>query len=174
MAFCVTTAVLQMGLSVHEAVRAATYGGALALGRHTGEDADGQRAVGSLAVGHRADVQLLNAPAGHASGLPARHAADRRRLAQGRGGGQIGIIPVLGHSMSSNICLRGECVLCLLAATVLAPRTGQGSVAVAGAAMVQLQGAVDEGEMAEGLRGVSELPAGLRIPFLAEQADVVA
>ena len=33
MAFCVTTAVLQMRLSVHEAVRAATYGGALALGR---------------------------------------------------------------------------------------------------------------------------------------------
>ncbi|RJU01621.1 imidazolonepropionase [Arthrobacter frigidicola] len=62
MAFCVTTAVLQMGLSVQEAVRAATYGGALSLGREAGADADGRRAVGSLAVGHRADLQLLNAP----------------------------------------------------------------------------------------------------------------
>ncbi|WP_207344475.1 imidazolonepropionase [Arthrobacter sp. E3] len=62
MAFCVTTAVLQMGLSVHEAVRAATFGGALALGRETGVDADGQRAVGSLAVGHRADLHMLKAP----------------------------------------------------------------------------------------------------------------
>lgn len=62
MAFCVATAVLQMGLSVHEAVRAATYGGALALHRETGSDSDGDRAVGSLAVGHRADVHLLNAP----------------------------------------------------------------------------------------------------------------
>lgn len=62
MAFCVTTAVLQMGLSVHEAVRAATYGGALALGRESGVDADGQRAVGSLAVGHRADLHMLKAP----------------------------------------------------------------------------------------------------------------
>jgi imidazolonepropionase len=61
-AFCVTTAVLQMGLSVQEAVRAATFGGALALRRHVGSDADGQRAVGSIAVGHRADLQLLDAP----------------------------------------------------------------------------------------------------------------
>ncbi|MCC3298307.1 amidohydrolase family protein [Arthrobacter caoxuetaonis] len=62
MNFCVATAVLQMGLSVPEAVRAATYGGALALRRHIGEDRDGARAVGSLAVGHRADLHLLNAP----------------------------------------------------------------------------------------------------------------
>lgn len=62
MAFCVTTAVLQMGLSVHQAVRAATYGGALALGRESGVDEDGQRAVGSLAVGHRADLHMLKAP----------------------------------------------------------------------------------------------------------------
>ncbi|MEB2529421.1 imidazolonepropionase, partial [Kocuria rosea] len=41
MAFCVATSVLQMGLTVHEAVRAATYGGALALRRATGDDADG-------------------------------------------------------------------------------------------------------------------------------------
>ncbi|MFD1213082.1 imidazolonepropionase [Arthrobacter sp. GCM10027362] len=62
MNYCVATAVLQMGLSVHEAVRAATYGGALALGMHAGSDADGGRAVGSIAVGHRADLHLLNAP----------------------------------------------------------------------------------------------------------------
>ncbi|KAD3515314.1 imidazolonepropionase [Arthrobacter yangruifuii] len=62
MNFCVATAVLQMGLTVQEAVRAATYGGALALRVHAGEDRDGARAVGSLAVGHRADLQLLNAP----------------------------------------------------------------------------------------------------------------
>lgn len=62
MPFCVTTAVLQMGLSVQEAVRAATWGGALALRRHRGEDRDGVRAVGSLVVGHRADLQLLDAP----------------------------------------------------------------------------------------------------------------
>lgn len=61
MAFCVTTAVLQMGLSVHEAVRAATYGGALALGRASGLDEDGKRAVGTLAVGHRADLHMLKA-----------------------------------------------------------------------------------------------------------------
>ncbi|MHC6595131.1 amidohydrolase family protein [Arthrobacter sp. C152] len=62
MAFCVATAVLQMGLSVEEAVRAATYGGALALRRDSGKDMDGERAVGSIAVGHRADLHLLNAP----------------------------------------------------------------------------------------------------------------
>lgn len=62
MNYCVTTAVLQMGLSVQEAVRAATYAGALALGKHVGSDVDGQRAVGSIAVGHRADLHLLNAP----------------------------------------------------------------------------------------------------------------
>jgi imidazolonepropionase len=81
MAFCVTTAVLQMGLSVHEAVRAATYGGALALGRETGADVDGQRAVGSLAVGHRADLHMLNAPSAthlaYRPGIPLTYAVWR-------------------------------------------------------------------------------------------------
>lgn len=81
MAFCVTTAVLQMGLSVHEAVRAATYGGALALGRESGTDADGERAVGSIAVGHRADLHLLNAPSAthlaYRPGMPLTHAVWR-------------------------------------------------------------------------------------------------
>ncbi|TKV27887.1 imidazolonepropionase [Arthrobacter sp. NamB2] len=78
MAFCVATAVLQMGLTVHEAVRAATFGGALALRRHTGDDVDGRRAVGSLAVGHRADLQVLNAPSAthlaYRPGMPLVHA----------------------------------------------------------------------------------------------------
>lgn len=54
MSFCVATAVLQMKLSIEEAIIAATYGGALALGV--------QDEVGTLEVGKRADIQLLNAP----------------------------------------------------------------------------------------------------------------
>ncbi len=81
MAFCVATAVLQMRLSVHEAVRAATYGGALALHRETGDDADGERAVGSLAVGHRADLHMLNAPSAthlaYRPGMPLTYAVWR-------------------------------------------------------------------------------------------------
>lgn len=81
MAFCVATAVLQMRLTVHEAVRAATYGGALALHRDTGNDADGVRAVGSLAVGHRADLHMLNAPSAthlaYRPGMPLTYAVWR-------------------------------------------------------------------------------------------------
>lgn len=81
MAFCVSTAVLQMRLSVHEAVRAATYGGALALHKETGNDADGERAVGSLAVGHRADLHMLNAPSAthlaYRPGMPLTYAVWR-------------------------------------------------------------------------------------------------
>ncbi|NIH82219.1 imidazolonepropionase [Amycolatopsis viridis] len=54
MAFCVATAVLQMGLSVDEAVRAATLGGARALRRTD---------VGVLRPGARADLHVLDAPA---------------------------------------------------------------------------------------------------------------
>ncbi|TFD91180.1 imidazolonepropionase [Cryobacterium serini] len=57
MPLCVATAVLQMGLTVREAVWAATRGAARALGRDRGADA-----VGSLFVGGRADLQVLNAP----------------------------------------------------------------------------------------------------------------
>lgn len=53
MAFCVATAVLQMGLTVAEAVTAATLGGAKALRRTD---------VGHLGVGVRADVHVLDAP----------------------------------------------------------------------------------------------------------------
>lgn len=81
MAFCVATAVLQMRLSVHEAVRAATYGGALALHKDQGNDADGERAVGSIAVGHRADLHMLNAPSAthlaYRPGMPLTYAVWR-------------------------------------------------------------------------------------------------
>ncbi|PYI66743.1 imidazolonepropionase [Arthrobacter livingstonensis] len=80
-AFCVTTAVLQMQLSVHEAVRAATWGGALALYRESGVDEDGRRAVGSIAVGHRADLHMLKAPSAthlaYRPGIPLTHAVWR-------------------------------------------------------------------------------------------------
>jgi imidazolonepropionase len=73
MAFCVATAVLQLGLSVHEAVRAATYGGALALHRESGPGA-----VGSIEVGHRADLHVLDAPSAthlaYRPGMPLTHA----------------------------------------------------------------------------------------------------
>ncbi len=84
MAFCVTTAVLQMRLSVHEAVRAATYGGALALGREAGNDVDGERAVGFGRRRPPCGPAPAERPLGHAPGLPAGHAADPRRLAGGR------------------------------------------------------------------------------------------
>lgn len=66
MGFCVATAVLQMGLSVREAVEAATLGGAIALGMHEDgwKDPRGVRQprIGTVAVGARADVQMLEAP----------------------------------------------------------------------------------------------------------------
>ena len=66
MGFCVATAVLQMGLTVQEAVRAATHGGALALGMHRDGWLDPagrpQARVGVVSPGARADLQLLDAP----------------------------------------------------------------------------------------------------------------
>jgi imidazolonepropionase len=53
MAFCVATAVLQMRMSIDEAVWSATAGGAQALRRDD---------VGVLRVGARADVHVLDAP----------------------------------------------------------------------------------------------------------------
>ncbi|WP_336705727.1 imidazolonepropionase [Micrococcus terreus] len=78
MNFCVGTAVLQMHLSLAEAVRAATFGGALAL--------RAQDEVGSIEVGKRADLHLLDAPAAihlaYRPGMPLTHAVWRagRRL----------------------------------------------------------------------------------------------
>ncbi|MGH3516318.1 MAG: imidazolonepropionase [Haloechinothrix sp.] len=57
MAFCVATAVLQMGLSIDEAVWAATRGGAIALHADAGDGA-----VGVIRPGARADLHVLDAP----------------------------------------------------------------------------------------------------------------
>lgn len=66
MGFCVATAVLQMGLTIQEAVRAATLGGATALGMDAAGWRDprggAQREVGVIRLGARADLQLLEAP----------------------------------------------------------------------------------------------------------------
>ncbi|OLF19055.1 imidazolonepropionase [Actinophytocola xanthii] len=74
MAFCVATAVLQLRMSVEEAVRAATWGGARALRR--------EHEVGVLRVGARADVHVLDAPSvthlAYRPGVPLTHAVWRR------------------------------------------------------------------------------------------------
>ena len=73
MSFCVATAVLQMHLSLAEAVRAATRGGALALRRDD---------VGHLGIGARADLHVLDAPAAihlaYRPGMPLTHQVRRR------------------------------------------------------------------------------------------------
>lgn len=72
MAFCVATAVLQMRLTLAEAIRAATRGGALALRRDD---------VGHLGVGARADLHVLDAPAAihlaYRPGMPLTHQVRR-------------------------------------------------------------------------------------------------
>lgn len=72
MAFCVAIAVLQLRMSIEEAVRAATLGGALALHRDD---------VGVLRVGARADVHVLDAPSvaylAYRPGVPLTHAVWR-------------------------------------------------------------------------------------------------
>jgi imidazolonepropionase len=78
-AFCVATAVLQMRMSVEEAVRAATWGGARALRRETGDGA-----VGVLRPGSRGDVQVLDAPSvthlAYRPGVPLSYAVWRSGL----------------------------------------------------------------------------------------------
>lgn len=73
MGFCVGTAVLQMRLSLAEAIRAATRGGALALRRSD---------VGHLAVGARADLHVLDTPhaidLAYRPGMPLTHQVWRR------------------------------------------------------------------------------------------------
>lgn len=68
MSFCVTTAVLQMHLTLAEALYAATRGGALALRRTD---------VGHLGIGARADLHVLDAPAAihlaYRPGMPLTH-----------------------------------------------------------------------------------------------------
>lgn len=79
MPYVVATAVLQMGLSVEEAIWAATRGAAQALGVDSGPDA-----VGSLTLGGRADFQALNAPAAahiaYRPGVPLTFAVWRRGI----------------------------------------------------------------------------------------------
>ncbi|MFC6356345.1 imidazolonepropionase [Luethyella okanaganae] len=77
MPFCVATAVLQHRLSLDEALAAATTGGAAALGLDG--DAD---AVGCIAVGGLASLQLLDAPSAahipYRPGVPLTRAVWRR------------------------------------------------------------------------------------------------
>lgn len=72
MNFCVGTAVLQQHLTLEEALRAATVGGARALRRTD---------VGSLHLGARADLHVLDAPAAihlaYRPGMPLTHAVFR-------------------------------------------------------------------------------------------------
>jgi imidazolonepropionase len=76
MAFCVATAVLQMRMTVAEAVWAATAGGAAALRRDGGDGA-----VGVIRPGARADLHVLDAPAAahlaYRPGVPLTHAVWR-------------------------------------------------------------------------------------------------
>ena len=82
MPFCVATAVLQMGLTVDEAVWAATRGAAQSLGQDREADT-----VGSLQVGGRADLQVLNAPSishlAYRPGVPLTGAVWRHGLRRG-------------------------------------------------------------------------------------------
>jgi imidazolonepropionase len=77
MAFCVATAVLQMRMSIEEAVRAVTWGGARALRRESGDGA-----VGVLRPGARADIHVLDAPSAtwlaYRPGVPLTHAVWRK------------------------------------------------------------------------------------------------
>ena len=77
MNYCVATAVLQMHLSIAEAIWAATRGGARAVGREHGENS-----VGSLKVGGYADLQVLDAPSishlAYRPGVPLTAAVWRR------------------------------------------------------------------------------------------------
>ncbi|MDO4760729.1 MAG: imidazolonepropionase [Corynebacterium sp.] len=65
MNFCVSTAVLQMHLSLDEAICAATHAGAVSLNRHAvhnGLDPRGRPAVGSLVEGAEANLHVLDTP----------------------------------------------------------------------------------------------------------------
>jgi len=88
MPYCVATAVLQMGLTIEEAVWAATRGAAKAVGREHGPDA-----VGSLRVGGLADLQVLDAPSvahlAYRPGVPLAVAVWRRGVRLDFGHGDV-------------------------------------------------------------------------------------
>lgn len=79
MGFSVATAVLQMGLTIPEAVRAATLGGAIALGFDRAGTHGPERGI--IVAGARADLQLLDAPSvthlAYRPGMPLTHAVWR-------------------------------------------------------------------------------------------------
>ena len=90
MNFCVGTAVLQMHLSLEEAIRAGTSGGARALERHdtgNGLDPHGRPAKGTLVEGAVADLHVLRSPhaidLAYRPGMPMSHQTYRagRRVA---------------------------------------------------------------------------------------------
>ena len=81
MAYCVATAALQMRLTIEEAVRAATLGGAVSLDRDAPRTDQHGRALpplGRIRPGARADLQVLDAPAAihltYRPGVPLVHA----------------------------------------------------------------------------------------------------
>jgi imidazolonepropionase len=77
MAYCITTAVLQMHMTIEEAVTAATLNGAKALRRTD---------VGHLSPGARADIHVLDAPStthlAYRPGVPLTHAVWRAGVRQ--------------------------------------------------------------------------------------------
>lgn len=90
MNFCVGTAVLQMHLTLDEAIRAATAGGARALDRHNvgnGLDPHGRPAKGTLVEGAAADLHVLRSShaidLAYRPGMPMSHQTYRagRRVA---------------------------------------------------------------------------------------------
>jgi imidazolonepropionase len=76
MAFCVATAVLQMRMTIEEAVRAATWGGARAL--------RAEEKAGTLRPGAQADLHVLDAPSithlAYRPGVPLTHSVWRRGI----------------------------------------------------------------------------------------------
>ncbi|MBB5805823.1 imidazolonepropionase [Saccharothrix ecbatanensis] len=77
MAYCITTAVLQMHMTIEEAVTAATLNGAKALRRTD---------IGHLSPGARADIHVLDAPStthlAYRPGVPLTHAVWRAGVRQ--------------------------------------------------------------------------------------------
>ncbi|WP_328913813.1 MULTISPECIES: imidazolonepropionase [unclassified Streptomyces] len=93
MPFCVAVAVREMGMTPDEAVRAATHGGARALRRND---------IGTVTVGARADLLLLDAPShvhlAYRPGVPLTAGVWRRGVRVPIGWGTRGAGPRMGRS----------------------------------------------------------------------------